>query len=98
MSNYVARAKRPQSFERNREMHLVTLKSEPPKEAPGIRPPVDPATLRHRNLLGGDFWRRIPAYQAIDEATFLDHRWQMKNTITKPEKLLAALQGLVAEA
>ena len=33
----------------------------------------------------------------IDEATFLDHRWQMKNTITKVPKLLEALQGLVSE-
>jgi lysine 2,3-aminomutase len=60
-----------------------------------VRPPVDPATLRHRDLLEGDFWKRIPAYAAVSEAEFLDHKWQMKQTITRVDKLLAALQGLV---
>lgn len=60
------------------------------------RPPVDPSALAHQQLLEGDFWRRIPAYARIDEATFLDHRWQMKHSITKVPKLLAALEGLVA--
>ncbi len=60
-----------------------------------VRPPVDPSTLRHRDLLDGDFWRRIPAYAGVSEAEFLDHKWQMKQTITRVDKLLAALQGLV---
>ena len=59
------------------------------------KPPVDPETLVHRQLLGGDFWRRIPAYRDIDEATFLDHRWQSKHTIIKPDKLLDVVQQLV---
>jgi lysine 2,3-aminomutase len=63
-----------------------------------VKPPVDPATLAHKDLLDGDFWRRIPAWADIDEATFLDHRWQAKNTITKPEKLLAILEDLAPEA
>ncbi len=67
-------------------------------DAPKARPPVDGATLEHKNLLDGDFWRRIPAYAKVDEATFLDHRWQMKHTITRPEKLLEALHGLVPES
>jgi lysine 2,3-aminomutase len=66
-------------------------------EPRSVRAPVDPATLRHRNLLEGDFWRRIPAYAGVSEADFLDHKWQMKQTITRVDKLLAALQGLVAE-
>ncbi|MEC7522297.1 MAG: KamA family radical SAM protein [Myxococcota bacterium] len=60
------------------------------------RPPVDPTTLAHRDLLEGDFWRRIPAYADVDEATFLDHRWQMKKSITKVDKLLAALEKLAS--
>jgi lysine 2,3-aminomutase len=60
------------------------------------RPPVDPATLAHRHLLEGDFWRRIPAYASVTEAEFLDHKWQMKQTITRVDKLLAALQGLAS--
>jgi len=57
--------------------------------------PVDPATLVHRQLLGGDFWRKIPAYRDVDEATFLDHKWQSKHTITRPDKLLDVVQELV---
>ncbi len=59
------------------------------------KPAVDPATLVHRDLLAGEFWRKIPAYRDIDEATFLDHRWQSKQSITKPDKLLAVVQDLV---
>ncbi len=63
-----------------------------------LKPPVDPSALRHRELLSGDFWRRIPAYAEVDEATFTDHRWQSKNTITRPDKLLAAIKGLVPDS
>ena len=59
------------------------------------KPPVDPATLAYRELLRGPFWQRIPAYAKIDEEQFLDHAWQAKHTITKPAKLLEALQDLV---
>lgn len=51
--------------------------------------------LAHRDLLDGDFWRRIPAYRDVDSATFLDHRWQMKHSLTRVSKLLEKLEGLV---
>ncbi|HEY1552352.1 MAG TPA: KamA family radical SAM protein [Kofleriaceae bacterium] len=63
-----------------------------------IKPLVDASTLAHRNLLDGSFWQKIPAYRAVDEATFLDHQWQAKNSITNPQKLLAAVQDLVPQA
>src|SRR5262245_13031631 len=63
-----------------------------------LKPQVDPSTLLHRQLLDGPFWQRIPAYRSIDEATFLDHSWQAKNTITNPAKLLAAVQNLVQQS
>jgi lysine 2,3-aminomutase len=62
------------------------------------KPPVDPATLAHRDLLGGEFWRAIPAYADVGTAEFLDHRWQAKHSITNIPKLLATLSGLVSEA
>lgn len=65
---------------------------------PALKPPVDPSTLTHRELRDGDFWRQIPAYREIDEATFLDHKWQAKNTITRPDKLLKALQELTTDS
>lgn len=63
-----------------------------------IHPPVDPATLTHKQLLSGPFWQKIPAYADIDEATFLDHKWQSKHTITRIDKLLAAIGDLVPES
>jgi lysine 2,3-aminomutase len=65
---------------------------------PHLKPKVDPSTLEHRNLLDGPFWQRIPAYREIDEATFLDHGWQARHSITNPQKLLAAVQDLVPQA
>jgi len=61
------------------------------------KPPVDPATLAHRDLLGGEFWRAIPAYADVGPAEFLDHKWQAKHSITNIPKLLATLSGLVSE-
>src|SRR5579883_1599504 len=59
------------------------------------KPPVDPATLAHKELRGGPWWQRIPAYRAVDEALFHDHAWQAKNSITKVAKLVEAIQDLV---
>lgn len=63
-----------------------------------LKPQVDPASLEHTRLLEGPFWQRIPAYQSVPEDQFLDHMWQARNSITKPAKLLAALQDLVPES
>ena len=54
---------------------------------PALKPPVDPATLVHKDLKRGRFWSHIPAYAEVDEATFLDHKWQSKHTITYVDKL-----------
>jgi lysine 2,3-aminomutase len=69
----------------------------PDAATPALRPPVSPASLAHRELLGGEFWRRVPAYANVAEAEFLDHKWQAKHSITNIGKLLAALEGLVSE-
>lgn len=60
-----------------------------------MRIPMTPPP--HHDLLEGEFWRRIPAWADVPEATFLDHLWQARNSITKVPQLLAALQGLVSE-
>jgi len=62
---------------------------------PAARPPVEPGTLRHAELVSGEFWRHIPAYKDVSEAQFLDHNWQAKNSVTRVDKLLAAIAGLV---
>src|SRR5438552_18753453 len=69
----------------------------PDAPAPARRAPVPPASLAHRELLVGEFWRRVPAYANVGEAEFLDHRWQAKHSITNIGKLLAALEGLVSD-
>ena len=63
-----------------------------------IKPPVDPNTITWRNLRRDPFWQKIPAWSEVDEATFLDHRWQDKNAITRPKKLLAAIGELADES
>ena len=84
-------------------MDTNTLKSLPTVGGKGdeyqirpLRAPVDPASLGHRNLLEGPFWQVIPAYRNVSEAEFLDHKFQMKHSITRPDKLLAAVQDLVS--
>jgi lysine 2,3-aminomutase len=62
-----------------------------------LKPPVDPSTLKYKELLDGEFWRKIPAYKDVDRKTFLDHRWQSKKTINRADKLLAAIEGLAPE-
>src|SRR5262252_3896796 len=79
------------------EEKLAPPMSAPPAPPPALKAPVDPATLLHTRLLDGPFWQRVPAYAAIGEAEFLDHKWQAKHSITNIPKLLAALRGLVSE-
>ncbi len=59
------------------------------------KPPVDPSMLAHKDLRRGPFWQKIPAYRNVDEAKFLDHNWQAKNSITKVAKLVETIQDLV---
>lgn len=63
-----------------------------------LRPPVDSAALEHRQLRDGEFWRAIPQYADIDEATFLDHLWQGRNSVRTPDELFAAIRGIVDPA
>ena len=53
---------------------------------------------RIASLLDGAFWQRIPAYADVDEAEFLDHNWQAKNTITNPASCSPRCEGLVSDA
>ena len=58
------------------------------------KPAVAPS-LEHRELRRGLWWQRIPAYRNVDEATFLDHAWQAKNSIAKVSKLVETIQEMV---
>ncbi|HEX9294501.1 MAG TPA: KamA family radical SAM protein [Polyangiaceae bacterium] len=83
-------------------MNLVTLKVVEAEgtasgSAPSLKPAVDPASLGHLQLRSGEFWRKVPAYADVAEEKFLDHSWQSKNSITRVEKLLESLKGVVSE-
>ena len=86
---------------------VVELKKGPPDHsgaASGVREPirhlkpaVDPDNLLHKNLVEFPDYRRIPAYKDVPEEQFLDHHWQSKKSITRPDKLIEAIQGLVSD-
>lgn len=79
-------------------MQLPVAAAPPAREAPpsALKQAVDPASLTYRQLRRGEFWRKLPAYAEIDEATFLDHNWQAKHSITRLDKLIDALKDLVS--
>jgi len=78
--------------------NLKTIGRAEPLDIEHLKPPVDPSSLRHRDLLDGPFWQRIPAYRTVDEATFLDWSWQARGSITSAAKLLAAIQDVAPKA
>jgi lysine 2,3-aminomutase len=62
------------------------------------KPRAGPEAFEHRNLRQGEFWRAIPKYREIGEATFLDHIWQGQNSIKSPDELLETVKELVEPA
>ncbi len=62
-----------------------------------LKPPVEPASLQHAKLLEMPDFRRIPAYADVTDEQFMDHRWQAKKSITRPDKLLDTLRGIVSD-
>jgi lysine 2,3-aminomutase len=60
------------------------------------KPPVDPSYFEYKNLKQGEFWRHVPAYKDIDEATFLDHLWQQKHSVKTAAELLETIESLAS--
>jgi lysine 2,3-aminomutase len=89
-----------------REQTIRKLPEIPQKKAAGwaelevdvLKPPVSSAALDHKDILQGEFWRHIPAYQDVDQEMFLDHAWQSRNSVTSPQRLRSALGSLASEA
>src|SRR5262245_24127799 len=78
-------------------MTLSLVDRPKPPDIVALKPSVDPALLEHKRFLEAPDWRRIPAYTDVADEQFLDHRWQAKKSITRPDKLLEALRDLVSE-
>jgi lysine 2,3-aminomutase len=76
----------------------ATLAAPPAPAPPPTRTRATADDLAHRRLLEGPFWRRIPAYAEVPEASFLDHTWQAKHSVTDVARLRAVIEGLVPEA
>jgi lysine 2,3-aminomutase len=72
----------------------INLNVIPEAKSAALKPPLEEATLTHKQVLRGEFWKKIPAYASVSESEFLDHRWQAKNTITNVQKLMGALGSL----
>ena len=69
-----------------------------PPAVPAVKPPVDPTLLQHKQLLSGDFWRRIPAYRDLAADDFNDHRFQTRNCVTSLRKLQDVIGNLVPDS
>ena len=53
--------------------------------------------LVHRRLDAGEYWRDIPAFSDVDEEQFLDHIWQMRNSLYGESKLMELMEGLAPQ-
>jgi lysine 2,3-aminomutase len=62
-------------------------------EVESNKPPVPAAKLAHARFDEGEFWRDVPAYRDIDAETFLDHKWQARQSVTSPGRLRKAVEG-----
>ena len=75
---------------------LAQLRAAPPQSR-SARPPVPESALAFRNLRDDEFWRQIPAFAEIDEATFLDSVWQMKNSVYGSDKLIETVKEIAPD-
>ena len=67
--------------------HKDKLRAAPPAER-HARAAVGSDVLRHRDLRDDEFWRRVPAWADVDRATFLDAKWQMRNSVYGADQLI----------
>ncbi len=58
------------------------------------KPPAEAESFAYKDLRQGEFWRHVPAYREVGEATFLDHLWQQKHAVKTPEELLGTIESL----
>ena len=63
----------------------------PQQPVKALKPPAGPEAFEHMDLRQGEFWRAIPAYKDVDEATFLNHLWQYQHSVKTPDELHDAI-------
>ncbi len=72
------------------------IQAEHVRSFPTVEADREVESLAHRELLDGEWWRHIPAYADVDEETFLDHRWQTRNSVKSVNDLRVQLGELVS--
>ena len=78
-------------------IEIMTLKIlDDKRKIKHLKPMVSEEDIKWRNLRRDAFWQTIPAWKEVDETTFLDYKWQEKNAITNPKKLIAAVQDIAS--
>jgi lysine 2,3-aminomutase len=60
-----------------------------------LKPQVSLEELSHKELVDWEFWRVIPGYKGIDQETFMDHTWQVRNSVTTLQGLKKVLGDIV---
>ena len=57
---------------------------------------VDKKSLEWRNLRRDLFWQAIPGWKDVDYEEFISTKWQERNAITNPKKLIKAVQDIAS--
>ncbi len=60
-----------------------------------LKAPVDPTSLTWRHPRRDAFWQQIPAWKDVDQETFGSYKWQERNAVTSPKKLVDSVRDLV---
>jgi len=60
-----------------------------------LPPASDPDALEHRDLLGGEPWRSIPAYAHVTAAEFSSYQWQSTHSVRNLDELRRTVGALV---
>ncbi len=63
-----------------------------------LKDPVAPEAISHRDLLEGEFWQRLPGYADVDTETFLDHKWQARQSVTNLKRLQETVGELAPQS
>lgn len=53
--------------------------------------------LEHRNFRDDDFWKKIPGWSNVSRDEFADHRWQLKNSVTKVAQVEKVLGNRISK-
>ncbi|MBC8423291.1 KamA family radical SAM protein [bacterium] len=68
-------------------------------EIPGpLKDPVSTDELKHRRFESGAFWQHVPTFADVDEGTFLDPAFQLRNSVTSVADLRKRIGSLTDAA